>query len=86
MNNNDNFSFDNIENSPSYNFINSMNNSDLIGTNDDDVNDSPYSKLKLSCSYMDETQLQNFLTVKNSRICRGIFRVYLRSLMNFKSL
>ena len=33
-----------------------MNNSDLIGTNDDDVNDSPYSKLKLSCSYMDETQ------------------------------
>ena len=44
-------------------------NSDLLNTQDDDSNDSPYSNLNVQCSYFDENQfINNFKILKNISI------------------
>ena len=43
------FSLDNLNNSPSFNFFNSLSNSELY--NDENYDDSPYSNLDVSCKY-----------------------------------
>ena len=58
------FSLDNLNNSPSFNFFNSLSNSELY--NDENYDDSPYSNLDVSCKYYDEIQFTSkFQNVKN---------------------
>ena len=53
------FSIDNLNVDPSFNFSNSLFNSELLNTQDDDSNDSLYSNLDVQCSYLDENQYIN---------------------------
>ena len=63
------FSIDNLNVDPSFNFSNSLFNSKLLNTQDDDSNDSPYSNLDVQCSYFDENQyINNFKNLKNISI------------------
>ena len=63
------FSIDNLNSDPSYNFSNSLFNSDLLNTHDDDLNDSPYSNLDVQCTYFDENQyVTNFKNLKKFSI------------------
>ena len=58
------FSLDNLNNSPCFNFFNSLSNSELY--NDENYDDSPYSNLDVSCKYYDEIQFTSkFQNVKN---------------------
>ena len=64
-----NFSIDNLNVDPSFNFSNSLFNSELLNTQDDDSNDSLYSNLDVQCSYLDENQyINNFKNLKNISI------------------
>ena len=54
---------------PSFNFSNSLFNSELLNTQDDDSNDSLYSNLDVQCSDFDENQfINNFKILKNISI------------------
>ena len=58
MDNESLFSLDSLNTNPSFNFCNSLFNSDLLSPNqhEENVNDSPYSNLDVQCNYMDENQ------------------------------
>ena len=80
------FSIDNLNSDPSYNFSNSLFNSDLLNTHDDDLNDSPYSNLDVQCTYFDENQyVTNFKNLKKFSILFSIYKVFPLSLQNFKN-
>ena len=58
MDNDSDFSLNNLNTNPSFNFCNSLLNSDLYSLNphDDNIDDSPYSNLQVQCNYLDENQ------------------------------
>ena len=58
MDNDSDFSLNNLNTNPSFNFCNSLLNSDLYSLNshDDNIDDSPYSNLQVQCNYFDENQ------------------------------
>ena len=63
------YSIDNLNTDPSFNFSNSLFNSDLFNTHDDDIDDSPYSNLDVKCTYFDENQnVTNFKNLKKFSI------------------
>ena len=63
------YSIDNLNTDPSFNFSNSLFNSYLFNTHDDDIDDSPYSNLDVKCTYFDENQyVMNFKNLKKFSI------------------
>ena len=55
------FSLNNLNTNPSFNFSNALYNSDFFrNTNgDENVDDSPYSNIDVHCNYFDENQFVN---------------------------
>ena len=63
------FSFDNLNNNPSFNFSNSLFNSDFLADDVNSPDDSPYSNLDVLCNFFDENQFINkFRNVNNFSI------------------
>jgi hypothetical protein len=69
LDNDNDFSLNNISNNPAFNFLNSVNNSDNVNDNlffDNNSDDSPYSNLNVQCEYMDVNTCVNTLSNINN--------------------
>ena len=60
------YSFDNLNNNPSFNFSNSLFNSDYLCEDANSPDDSPYSNLDILCNYFDENQFVSKFSGSNN--------------------
>ena len=60
------YSFDNLNNNPSFNFSNSLFNSDSLCEDANSPDDSPYSNLDILCNYFDENQFVSKFSGSNN--------------------
>ena len=60
------YSFDNLNNNPSFNFSNSLFNSDYLCEDANSPDDSPYCNLDILCNYIDENQFVSKFSGSNN--------------------